>query len=145
MRTHWLRLRATALPTEDPERVAAAMVHLAAVEATPVGTALDAHHGGQVVMLDLGLTRQQDVRACLGRLGAVRPALRGDLDDRVDEDGVLYLRFDKQAAAHGLVRLAGGADTIQVRVKPQVHPFSRDGALAVLRAWADTAPGAPTA
>lgn len=134
MRAHWLRLRATALPTEDPERVAAAMVHLAGVEAVPEGTRLEAHHGGDVVMLELELTRRRDVKACLDRLLAtVGPALAADLEARVDEDGVLYARFDKQAAAVGRTRLGEGADTVQVRLKPEAHPFSRERALAMLR------------
>ncbi len=134
MRFHWLRMRATAHPTEDPERVAAAMATILAhegddgpeVDAEPITT----QHGAQAHLLTVDLTRNRDIRDAARRLVPADV----DLDTRMDDEGTVYLRYGKQDAAKGTATPSAGDDTIQVRIRIQAHPVNRENAA---RAWAE--------
>ncbi len=141
---HWLKLRATSHPTEDPERVAAALAFAAGVEVEVDATSMDTHHGAEQLLLEAQMKRNRDIRACLDHLlqPEDRKMLAETLEARIDDDGILYFRVDKQAAAQQQVRVGNFDDPISVRVKVQVHPFRREGAIAAWQAWAE-APPAP--
>ena len=57
--------------------------------------------------------------------------LKKELDDRIDDYCNFHIRFDKQAAYNGTVRLATTTDTISVRIKLKAYPARRDKALEV--------------
>ena len=140
MRWHWLRLRATAHPTEDVERVRAAVQRLAGLDdeafaAATEASVMESHHGASITLVETTLHRARDIRAALERLVPERGRLADEVDARTDDDGVFYLRFDKQAASAGAVVPTRGEDAIQVRMKPEVHPAGRDRAVAALRAF----------
>ncbi|MGB0652135.1 MAG: RNA-binding domain-containing protein [Thermoplasmatota archaeon] len=146
-RFHWLRLRTTCHATEDPDRVAAALATVLALEddeaaaAAVEGTSLPSQFGGDVLVMEATLTRQREVRAAAAGLLAAFDAARllEELQQRVDDDGVLYLRLDKQEAYLGDLVAGSGDDTIQVRLKVEVHPAGRERALAAWRAWLEAA------
>lgn len=139
-RFHWLRLRATAHPTEDVEWVAEALRTLAGDAALPVEVApVESHHGGTLHLLQAQLTRNADIRRVLDACGVAAAGL--DPETRVDEDGVLWLRADKQAAADGHIRLADVEDAIRILVRLEVHPARREVVVAAWRAWLDMATG----
>jgi len=137
---HWLRLRAVAHPTEDVGRVRDAVAAVAGMPPAEAAAALteerlETHHGLPLTLVEARVERAKDVRAVLDRVFALPGALDGlrrTLDSRVDEDGILYLRLDKQAAAQGTLRLADQEDAVQVRVKPEAHPATRAAALGIL-------------
>lgn len=137
-RFHWLRLRASAHPTEDVDRVAQAMRNLTGLEPEPFAAAASRTpiegHFGPVTWVEAELTRAREVRQVLDRLlpPDARAALAGELERRVDDDGVLYLRFGKQAAYHGEVVPTTGEDAVQVRLRVEVHPAGRERAVAAL-------------
>jgi RNA binding exosome subunit len=139
MRFHWLKLRATCHATEEPERVRHAMqflsgLDLQAFEGVTEATRIDSHHGGEVWSFETTLSRAGDIRRALAPLRAATPGLAGELEARTDDDGVLYLRFDKQEAVLGRV-LATRGEGVQVRLKPEVHPAGRERVVAALAAW----------
>ena len=138
MRFHWLRLRATAHATEDPERVRAAMRHLTgfdveAFDALTEETEVEAHHGGDVRFFETKVTRSADVRRIVAQLVGACPDLLDEVDARTDDDGVFYLRFGKQDAFQGTTVATRSDDAVQVRIKPMVHPASREGAMTAIR------------
>ena len=137
----WLRLRATAHATEDPGRVAEAVRNLTGLEpeafdAVASRTVIEGHFG-DVTWVEADLSRARDVRTALDRLlpPEARAAVRGELERRVDDDGVLYLRFEKQAAFLGRVVPTTGEDAVQARLRVEVHPAGRERAVAALEAF----------
>lgn len=137
-RFHWLRLRATAHATEDADRVAGAVQNLTGLDseafaASESRTVIEGHFG-DVTWVEVELTRARDVRAVLDRLlpPGARAAVRDELERRVDDEGVLYLRFEKQAALQGRVVPTTGEDAVQVRLRVEVHPAGRERAVAAL-------------
>lgn len=140
IRFHWLRLRTTAHGTEDADRVKQALRACTglggeAFEAAVEETLLESHHGGQVALLEVTLSRAREVRAALSAMldAGTRAQLLEELEPRVDDDDVLYWRMDKQEAHLGTLRLGGGDDAIQCRLRVEVHPVRREKALEALR------------
>lgn len=137
-RYHWLRLRAIAHPTEDPAKVEAALRLAAGVPDLAIASeAMETHHGGTVRVLQAVLDRARPVRDALARVLALpgaRDELAATLDARTDDDGVLYLRLDKQEAAQGRLALTRGEDAVQLRLKVETYPATREAALATLQA-----------
>lgn len=137
---HWLRARATCHATERPGQVQEALATILDVGSDALGpvleeTVLASHYGGEVRLLEGSLTRARDIRAAVDRLiGFQTDAVADALEARLDEDLVLYLRFDKQAAAQGKLVPTLGEDAVQVRIKVQAHPATPENALA---AWRD--------
>ncbi|MFO1533744.1 MAG: RNA-binding domain-containing protein [Thermoplasmatota archaeon] len=138
---HWLRLRAVAHPTEDPAKVQQALRFVSGLDEAGFqdavrATQLETHHGLPLTVFEAVLDRSRDLRAVLARVFALPGALdrlRATLDARVDDDGILYLRVEKQAASLGELRLGEGEDAIQIRLKVEAYPAGRAAALERLR------------
>jgi RNA-binding protein len=98
-------------------------------------TRLESQHGADFYLLEVELKRSPEIRALLGHVlsDEMRMRLLAELDMRVDEEGIFYLRLDKQEALAGRLVL-GDADGIQLRLRPVVHPATREGALSALGA-----------
>jgi RNA-binding protein len=139
---HWLRLRAACHPTEDVRKVAAAMRHVAGLDVDPFQallkeTPLESHHGGTVTLLEAVIDRSRDLRAALQRvldLPGAREELAASLESRTDEDGIFYVRLDKQEAYQGRLALTRGEDAVQLRLKTEHYPATRQAAMAQLAA-----------
>lgn len=138
LRYHWVRLRASCHPTEDLGKVSQAVAFVAGQDPArfqPQVTALESHHGGSVQLVECLLDKSRAVRDLLQRvfdLPGARDALRASLEARTDDDGVFYLRVDKQEAYAGRLALTRGEDCVQVRLKLEHYPATREAALASL-------------
>jgi RNA binding exosome subunit len=138
-RFHWVRLRASCHGTEDPAKVRAALAFVAGVPADELEletTELDSHHGGHVLILETMAPKSRVAREVLERVTQVpgaESALVETLESRTDDDGVFYLRVDKQAACLGRLELTQGEDCVQCRFKVESYPAGRDSALVALR------------
>jgi RNA-binding protein len=141
MRCHWVRLRATSHPTEVLDRVGDAVQFVSGLDADTFAeltevSDLESHHGGTVHLVETIVKRQRDIRTVFASIGA-GGAKPSELDARTDEDGVFYLRFDKQQAVGKDIVATRSEDAVQVRIKPEVHPSRRENALEALSAWLD--------
>jgi RNA binding exosome subunit len=142
LRYHWIRLRATAHPTEDLAKVESAVRNAAgvpdlAVQAEP----LETHHGAMGHLVHATIDKSRAVRDALGRILALpgaREDLAATLDSRTDDDGVFYLRLDKQEAYAGRLSLTRGEDAVQLRLKMEHYPATREAALESLKAMLDS-------
>ncbi len=79
------------------------------------------HHGNPIATLRATLTSQGDIRQLIAKIASRissldRTSLTDELDRFVDEEGTLYLRFDKQEAYLGDLHLKQ-KDAIRIRVK----------------------------
>ncbi len=141
LRYHWIRLRANCHPTEELPKVQKAVQFVAGQDDKafhPVVTPLESHHGGTVRLVEAALDKSRQVRDLLQRLlglPGAREELTRTLDARTDEDGVFYARVDKQDAFAGKLTLTRGEDCVQLRLKLEHYPATRDAALASLAQW----------
>lgn len=138
LRYHWIRLRASCHPTEDLAKVEAAVRFVAGQDESTFRaelTPIESHHGGTVQLVEATLDKSRAVRDLLQRildLPGAREALKASLDSRTDDDGVFYVRVEKQDALAGCLVLTRGDDCIQLRLKLEHYPATRAAALDAL-------------
>lgn len=133
---HHLEFRAHGHATEEEDRVRQAFTFVSGMEAPEV-TRTQGYFGDPIVILRGRLEKAGPIREFWNRLrdGELLDAVVQTLDRRVDADGNLYLRFDKQAAYGGRLSLADHDDVVSLRGKIAAYPAKRDRALAVARTF----------
>ena len=119
----WIEARTYCHATEDEARVEAALA-FACPEGETVREPLEGHFGNPLVRLSRRVEDKGSVPRVWDHWTAAGLAeqIREDVDARVDDEGVLHFRIDKQAAFEGRLELAKDADAIDVRVKIIAYP-----------------------
>ncbi|MFQ6012434.1 MAG: RNA-binding domain-containing protein [Thermoplasmata archaeon] len=126
--------------TEEEDRVRRALAFVSGVEEPSVQRA-EGHHGNPISILTARLVRAADIRAFWDRVkaeGQLAPIL-SELERRVDGRGHLFLRFDKQEAYRGRLKLVRHDDIVSVKGKVSAYPARRERALEVARAYLEGA------
>ncbi|MDW5550635.1 RNA-binding protein [Methanosarcina sp.] len=140
---HHIILRVIAHATEDVSRVRMALDFFLSGAGVREGSKLidelqaEGHHGNPIAILSVQLKRKAD---CLSFAHFVREnfseedvaRLREEMPDRLDDDQVFYLRFDKQAAYLQKVKLTDSSDAITAKVKIETYPKNREKAGAIV-------------
>jgi RNA-binding protein len=130
----WADARTYCHATEDEGRVEAALAF-----AFPFGSSarepLQGHFGNPLVRLTRRIEDRASIRTLWARWsGAGLPdRIRDDIEARVDEEGVLHFRLDKQAAFQERLELAKDADAIDVRLKLIAYPAKQEEARRAAR------------
>ncbi len=130
----WIEARTYCHATEEEERVAKALAF-----ACPGGESareiLEGHFGNPLLRLVRRVEKGPAIRAVWERWSSagLPSAMEGDLDARVDDDGVLHFRLDKQAAFLDHLALAKDVDAIDVRLKLLAYPAKPEQARRVAR------------
>jgi RNA binding exosome subunit len=93
-------------------------------------TDIEGHYGNSSVMLSSQVTRRSDsVRLARFIRGNMSPEdvdiLRNEMPDRLDDEQLFHMRFDKQAAFLGKLVLVSSSDAITVKVKIATYPRDR--------------------
>jgi RNA binding exosome subunit len=130
----WIEGRTYCHATEDAARVQRAL-DFAVPGDPPEREGLRGHFGNDLVRLTRRLEGSASIRATWERwtAGGLLERLATQADARVDEDGVLHFRLDKQAAFEERWSLATDADTIDVRVKLLAYPAKPEEARRVAK------------
>ncbi len=140
---HHIILRVIAHATEDVSRVRAALDFFLSGAGVRENSKLieeiqaEGHHGNPITILSVQLKRKAD---CLGFARFVRERfseedvarLREEMPERLDDDQVFHLRFDKQSAYLQQVRLTNSSDAITAKVKIETYPKNREKAGAIV-------------
>ncbi|WP_095645347.1 RNA-binding protein [Methanosarcina spelaei] len=140
---HHIILRVIAHATEDVSRARMALDFFLSGAGVREGSKLidelqaEGHHGNPITILSVQLKRKAD---CLSFAHFVREnfseedvaRLREEMPERLDDDQVFYLRFDKQAAYLQKVKLTDSSDAITAKVKIETYPKNREKAGAIV-------------
>jgi RNA binding exosome subunit len=131
---HWIEARTYAHATEDEARVEAALA-FALLEGESVREVLEGHFGNALVRLTRRIEDGKPIRATWERWSTVGlpQSFESEVEARVDEDGVLHFRLDKQAAFQERWALATDTDAIDVRLKLIAYPAKPEIARRVAR------------
>lgn len=104
--------------TEEEERVGTALA-FAVPEGETSREELEGHYGNPLVRLTRRVEKRPAIRAVWSHWveAGLPAAIARDVEARVDEEGVLHFRLDKQAAFQERLELAHDTDLIDVRLK----------------------------
>ena len=131
---HYVDLRAFCYVTEDEERVEDALRTFLPEDFELQRAESEGHYGDRILVLSARVEKADDVRRVLDSVGDLDDdeldRVRGELDERVNENCSLFLTFDKQAAFKGEVRLGDG---ITVRGKVEAYPAKQEAAVENVR------------
>lgn len=133
MNIHNVSLRAFIQATESEDRVKTALsLFLFDNKIKTVKT--EGHYGNPVTILQAHV-KGRDCKRFIELLKSKLPEyeldrLKNELDERIDDDCCLHIRFDKQAAYKGIVQLAATTDTIAAEIKLKAFPARRENAIA---------------
>ena len=129
---HWVRVQTFCYATEDRELLEETMCNLVDPE-TMSEDISEGEHGNQTVIIESRITKQREFNALFSKLPQhIRDYIVEDIDNRVDEDCILYLRLDKQKAVQGIYEVAHHGDVIAITAKIQAHPAKPEVARKVL-------------
>ena len=137
-----LDLRVYQHATEDREKVVAAL-RLVAGDGEPAARRAEGYYGNPIVIWETGVSGRADLEGFWGRLrdAGLCPGLEENLEERTNEAGELFIRFDKQEAVAGRLALSQGDDVVSARgrvlatVKGQEKRADRDLAIEIMRAF----------
>jgi RNA binding exosome subunit len=132
-RVIWIDLETFAHATEDPEKVLKALSLLLTedLEKQISKEAVLGHYRNEIIINKVRITDKKSVQNFLCLLSEMidekdKVRLFDIFDKRLDDSGTLYLRFDKQEAFKGSLKLSEGEDVIRVRIKFSSYPLSRE-------------------
>lgn len=130
----WIEARTYCHATEDEGRVAQALA-FALPEGDESREILEGHFGNALVRLTRRVKDRKAVRPAWERWASsdLGRAISDDVEARVDDEGVLHFRLDKQAAYQGRLALAGDSDALDVRLKLLAYPAKPERARQVAR------------
>ena len=131
-------LLTTAHATEDVEKVEKALRLIAGEDAYCTQYKQEGHHGNPIILFKIELKKQKEIMQVVNRLlralnNEERTRMCTEISKRLDETGTLHLRFDKQLAYAGELRICGGSDSVVIKLKIPTYPHSREEAIQLAR------------
>jgi RNA binding exosome subunit len=131
---HSITLRAICAATESEEKVKSALsLFIYGNEIETIST--EGHFGNTITILSStmgGKDCNQFIELLTSELSELElERLKAETGERIDDDCNYHIRFDKQAAYTGIVKLATTSDIIDARIKIKSYPAQRDKAIAI--------------
>jgi len=123
--------------TEDERRVKEAVMNMIPIEARESSLKMQrmtGHHGDPILLMTMRIKNRKKAKVIFHNLVRLMSAMEHfspieDTGDRIDEKGNLYMRFDKQIAYRGRVKL-NNVDPIRMKFRFRI-PHGLDPARAV--------------
>jgi len=129
---HWVRVQAFCYATEKQDLIEDTLRELLG-EIEFEEEISESEHGNTMMILETRITKQREFTELFSKLGDdVLDYIIEDIENRVDEDDMFYLRLDKQKAVQGIYEIAHHGDVISIFGKVQAHPARKDVAVKVL-------------
>ena len=145
LRAHHVRLTTFIQATEDEDKVLEAIATFIPEEIDDDDVIFDIDEttgffGNPIKVVNVEIKRSRAVRAFLRYFKELlseedRRYIIENLDEKVDEEGTLYVRFNKQKAYLGEPEIDEGGDTIQVKIKVKAFPMRKEAVVKAVREW----------
>ena len=130
---HWIRVKAICYATEDEDLICDVVSGMTGAEELDIDIS-EGLHNNPLTVIDANLTKNKEYATLFNSLGkGIADQLLDGLEDRVDDDCVFYVRFDKQKAVCGEYVIAHGGDVISLTAKIMSHPARKEVAIGVFR------------
>lgn len=133
MDIHNITLRAISQATESEDRVRTALSLFISGEQIETIN-IEGHFGNPISILQARI-KGKDCSRLIELIGSKLSEselirLKHEVGGRVDDDCILHIRFDKQAAYKGTMQLASTKDAISVGIKLKAYPARQENAIA---------------
>lgn len=145
LKAHHVRLTTFIQATEDEDKVLDAIATFIPEEIDEDDIIFDIDEtkgffGNPIKVVNVEIKRSKAVRQFLGHFKKLlseedKRYIIENLDEKVDDEGTLYVRFNKQKAYLGDVEIDEGADVIQVRIKVKAFPMRKEAVVKAVREW----------
>lgn len=130
-----MSFRAICHATEDEDKVRKALTNITKSEQV-TRTKAEGYHGNPIIIFESVLSGKQLASFMKDLKGkGVVQGLGNKLDDRMDEECNLYMRFDKQKAYAGQAEVVEHEDVIAAKLKLRVFPPQKTTALSALKEY----------
>lgn len=132
---HWLRVQTFCYATERQDLIEDTLKELLG-DIEFEEEICDSEHGNSMMILETRMTKQREFRDLFCNLGnEILDFIIEDIENRVDDDDIFYLRLDKQKAVQGIYKVAHHGDVISIFGKIQAHPARKEVAVKVLKTF----------
>lgn len=145
LNAHNVKIRTFVHATEDPEKVLEALETLFPEDLSPKDVEFEmveteGYFGNPILVIDAEIKRNRNVRKFLENLKNIlseedKAFLLENLEEKVDENGTFYIRFDKQKAYLGEIKVLDGEDVIHVRIKVKSFPMKKETVVRAIGEW----------
>lgn len=144
---HHITFRVFSHATEDEVKVQDALTFIAlanhAIDAERIEIEKienSGHYGEPLRIISAKVNRNKD---CVTILEFMRSSLAeadishliSGLDELIDDGCTFYLRFDKQAASEGILKICESSAAIACRIKVKVYPAKKELAVSSMRGF----------
>ncbi len=130
MKIERIVVSAVVYSTEDREKVAMAMATLFPFEFEIVRTPAKGHFGNPIEYLEVEITKKKQIKEfwnnLIKLLGDQKNYIINTLEERIDDQGQLFIRFDKQKAYLGEIEVTEKGDAVVVKAKLVTYPAKRE-------------------
>ena len=134
---HWIRVQTFCYATERQDLIEDTLKELLG-EIEFEEEISESEHGNTMMILETRVTKQREFTELFSKLSdEVLDFILEDIDNRVDEDDMFYIRLDKQKAVQGIYEIAHHGDVISIFGKVQAHPAKKEVAVKVLREFVE--------
>ncbi|KPU63380.1 hypothetical protein EP1X_03310 [Thermococcus sp. EP1] len=145
LQAHHIRVSTFAHATEDPEKVLEAMgiffpedVPSEDIEFEILET--EGYFGNPIKVINAEVKRSKSVKKMLEHLKELlndedKEYLLENLEEKVDETGTFFIRFNKQKAYLGEAEVDEGEDVIQIKIKIKAFPMKKETVMKTVREW----------
>ena len=144
---HHITFRVFSHATEDEDKVQDALIFIASanhaidvkrIEIEKIENS--GYYGEPIRIISAHIKRDKD---CTTILKFMRSTFNEDeisyitseFDERIDDGCTLYLRFDKQAAFEGILKICESSAAIACRIKVKVYPAKKELAVSSMRGF----------
>ncbi|WP_457741295.1 RNA-binding protein [Thermococcus sp.] len=145
LKAHHVRLTTFIQATEDEDKVLEAIGTFIPEEIDDEDVIFDIDEttgffGNPIKVVNVEIKRSKAVRAFLRHFKELldenaKRYILDNLEEKVDDEGTLYIRFNKQKAYLGEVEVDEGADVVQVRIKVKAFPMRKETVVKAVREW----------
>ncbi|NJE06512.1 RNA-binding protein [Thermococcus sp. M36] len=145
IRAHHIRITTFIHATEDEDKVLEAIATFIPEEIDEEDIIFDIDEttgffGNPIKVVNVEIKRSKAVRLFIDYFKELlsegdRRYLLDHIDEKVDEEGTFYVRFNKQKAYLGESEIDEGSDVVQVRIKVKAFPMRKEAVVRAVREW----------
>ncbi len=135
---HWVKVKAVCYATEDEDLIHDVMVDLIGSDDEELFDVdiSEGLHGNPITVIDANLSHNKEYERLFRNIGeSPLKTVLDEIEQRVDDDCVLYLRLDKQKAVQGIYEISHSGDVISVTAKVVAHPAKKEIAVENAKAF----------